>query len=152
LTITLYTKLSFDQHSDNQTLPQRKGKFQLHRILVTNGAVYLANLGACGLFGSPASTAGFKGLPSTCTISGQPIVYASTRETESFNDYFRTLAFLYPLNNSDTNFFHSLGTNLSSIKLFNERTYTSTEEKCLNNYALFSNLVHLLRISNGIQD
>ena len=120
----LYTKLTLDQRSNHRTFPQSKGKFQLPRVLVTNGTVYPSDPSIAKFFRPAAATACSQALPSTSTIPGQPVVNAGTGETECFNNSFRVLSSLHLLNRSDTNLFHCFGTNFSSIKLFHERKYT----------------------------
>jgi hypothetical protein len=123
--------LTFNQFDDHGKRPQRKFKFHLHWILVSNRFVYPSDLSAIEPFRTPATAPSTQRLPSTVAISAKPVVYASTTKSERFHHNFRAFTSLDMLNCSNSYLFHCLGAYLSSIERFHAHCYSIGEEKSL---------------------
>ena len=108
-------ELTFNQVRDHRTGPQCKFKLELPGFFVTNCSIDPFDLGSRKFFRTSATLTGTQTVPSTRTVSGQPVVDTSSRKAQRFNDNFRALSGLYALHRSYAYFFHCLRYNLSSI-------------------------------------
>ena len=115
-------EFSFYRYDNHRPGPKSKGKFHLEWVAIDNDFINPGNLRPGKLSWTAGSTAGFKRVPPSVSISCKPVVNTRTCKSEGFYDYFRTFTGLNTLDGTSTNFFKCLRAEFSTVMFFHEKT------------------------------
>lgn len=101
--------------------PKGEGKLQLKGILGGDRLVEPAHLGSGNLFGSASNSPCSQAIPTSSTISGQPLIDATTGKSQGLDDGLGALPVLNLLNGTDTDSLTGLVIDPAAIALRNSR-------------------------------
>ena len=118
-------KLFVDQRTDGISGPQGKRKVILPRVFTYHGSINPFDHVSLQLARAAASLLGIQGLPTSCPVHCQPVVYASTAEPQSLHNDFRAFPILNHCYRSLTKLGQHIMLKFSAIHVFHGPCYTT---------------------------